>query len=163
MQQSASSGTAPISSILFHHEASCVPSARAAGLLTMIITESPLRNILLTYRSLLIAAPVFFPFPPLDVSVHISLTSSKSLNRGQNQIGKDWGNERSESGTSGWSVNQANKKGVMFRIATAARRHHFPLTNSCDDHTPSLDLITCDYFGHLPTLECSLAPPCTVH
>jgi len=54
-------------------------ASAAAGLFTTRITESPLRNILLTYRSLLIAAPLVFPFPPLDFSVHISFTSSSSL------------------------------------------------------------------------------------
>ena len=60
---------------------SCLPSANAAGLLTMIITESPRRNILLTYRSLLTAFPRVFPFPPLLFSVHISFTSSRSLQK----------------------------------------------------------------------------------
>lgn len=45
----------------------------------MMITESPLRNILLTYRSLFTAAPLDCPFPPVDVSVHISFTSSSNL------------------------------------------------------------------------------------
>ena len=63
-----------------HDEASfCSPSAKLAGLLTIMITESPLRNILLTYLSLFTAFPLVFPLPPLDVSVHISFTSSKSL------------------------------------------------------------------------------------
>lgn len=57
----------------------CACSASAAGLLTIRITESPLKNILLTYRSLLMAIPRVFPFPPLDCSVHISLTSSNNL------------------------------------------------------------------------------------
>lgn len=62
------------------HEEDSPPSpARAAGLLTTMITESPLKNILLTYRSLFTAAPLVFPFPPLEVSVHISFTSSRSL------------------------------------------------------------------------------------
>jgi len=54
-------------------------SARAAGLLTIMMTESPLRNILLTYRSLFTAVPLECPFPPVDVSVHISFTSSNNL------------------------------------------------------------------------------------
>ena len=60
-------------------DAFAASSANAAGLLTIKITESPLRNILLTYLSLLMAMPLVFPFPPLDVSVHISFTSSNSL------------------------------------------------------------------------------------
>lgn len=63
-----------------NHSASIFSSpARLAGLLTTIITESPLKNILLTYLSLFTAVPLFFPFPPFDVSVHISLTSSSNL------------------------------------------------------------------------------------
>ena len=56
-------------------------AAKAAGLLTTKITESPLKNILLTYRSLLIAIPLELlrAFPPLEYSVHISFTSSSSL------------------------------------------------------------------------------------
>ena len=54
----------------------------AAGLLTIRMTESPRRNNLLTYRSLLTAVPRVRPFPPLDCSVHISLTSSSSLKKG---------------------------------------------------------------------------------
>ena len=53
--------------------------ARPAGLLTTKITESPRKNILLTYRSLFTATPLVLPLPPLDFSVHISLTSSSSL------------------------------------------------------------------------------------
>jgi len=61
------------------------PAANAAGLLTTKITESPLKNILLTYRSLLIAVPLLLLLlfrdllPPLEYSVHISFTSSSSL------------------------------------------------------------------------------------
>jgi hypothetical protein len=62
--------------------AACL-SANAAGLLTMMMTESPLRNILLTYRSLLIDVLLVFPFPPFDVSVHISFTSSNNLEPGE--------------------------------------------------------------------------------
>ena len=54
-------------------------SAKAAGLLTIKMTESPLRNILETYRSLLMAIPRVFPLPPLLCSVHISFTSSSNL------------------------------------------------------------------------------------
>ena len=54
-------------------------AASAAGLLTTKITESPLKSILLTYLSLFIAVPLSFPFPPLEYSVHISLTSSSNL------------------------------------------------------------------------------------
>ena len=57
----------------------CAPADKAAGLLTTKITESPRKNILLTYRSLFIDWPFFRPFPPLENSVHISLTSSNSL------------------------------------------------------------------------------------
>lgn len=53
--------------------------ANAAGLLTTKITESPLKNIFETYRSLFIADPLCFPFPPLEYSVHISFTSSSNL------------------------------------------------------------------------------------
>ena len=53
--------------------------ANAAGLLTTRMTESPLKNILDTYRSLFIAEPLCLSFPPLEYSVHISLTSSNSL------------------------------------------------------------------------------------
>jgi len=56
------------------------PADKAAGLLTIKITESPRRNILLTYLSLFIDWPFFRPLPPLENSVHISLTSSNSLN-----------------------------------------------------------------------------------
>mmetsp|Transcript_11063 Transcript_11063/g.32817 ORF Transcript_11063/g.32817 Transcript_11063/m.32817 type:complete len:111 (+) Transcript_11063:1175-1507(+) len=59
---------------LFHEDA-----ANAAGLLTMRITESPRRNILLTYRSLFTAVPLDRPFPPFECSVHISFTSSSRL------------------------------------------------------------------------------------
>ena len=55
------------------------PPTKEAGLLTIRITESPRRNILLTYRSLLTTVPLFFPLPPLDVSVHVSFTSSINL------------------------------------------------------------------------------------
>ena len=55
------------------------PAAKAAGLLTTNITESPLKNILLTYLSLLMDVPRVLPLPPLEYSVHISLTSSRSL------------------------------------------------------------------------------------
>ena len=54
-------------------------AAAPAGLLTIKMTESPRKNILDTYRSLLIAVPRVRPFPPLDASVHISFTSSRSL------------------------------------------------------------------------------------
>ncbi len=73
-------------SLLFYEEPPPAPppAAKAAGLLTTKITESPRKNILLTYRSLLTA--VFrcdvlrdFDDPPLEYSVHISLTSSSSL------------------------------------------------------------------------------------
>ena len=58
------------------------PPAKLAGLDTIKITESPRRNILLMYRSLLIAVPrAALFFPPFDVSVHISLTSSNNLRR----------------------------------------------------------------------------------
>ena len=46
---------------------------------TTNITESPLKNILLTYLSLFIDWPRLRPFPPLEYSVHISLTSSNNL------------------------------------------------------------------------------------
>ena len=50
------------------------------GFETTKITESPRKNILLTNLSLLIVCPrVFLPLPPLDVSVHISFTSSNNL------------------------------------------------------------------------------------
>ena len=52
---------------------------RAAGFETTKITESPRRNILLTNRSLFITCPLCLPFPPLEVSVHISFTSSNNL------------------------------------------------------------------------------------
>jgi hypothetical protein len=42
----------------------------------------------LTYRSLLMAVPLVFPLPPLEVSVHISLTSSSSLLRRRKQCGE---------------------------------------------------------------------------
>jgi len=59
----------------------CSLDASAAGLLTINITESPLRKSFEIYLSLLIAVPLVFPFPPLLVSVHISLTSSNRLNQ----------------------------------------------------------------------------------
>jgi hypothetical protein len=62
-----------------HVTTSDEPGVNPAGLLTIKITESPRKNILLTYRSLLMDVPLEVPFPPLEVSVHISLTSSKSL------------------------------------------------------------------------------------
>jgi hypothetical protein len=43
------------------------------------MTESPRKNILETNLSLLIGFPRVLPFPPFDVSVHISLTSSNNL------------------------------------------------------------------------------------
>jgi len=52
---------------------------RAAGFDTIKITESPRKNILDTNLSLLIGCPRFLPLPPLDDSVHISLTSSSNL------------------------------------------------------------------------------------
>ena len=66
----------PTHNIKTYHEA-C--AANAAGLLTTKITESPLRNILLTYLSLFTAVPLLRPLPPLEYSVHISFTSSRSL------------------------------------------------------------------------------------
>ena len=56
----------------------------AAGLLTIKMTESPRKNSLLTYRSLLTAAPRVRPLPPLEFSVHISLTSSSNLSSNEN-------------------------------------------------------------------------------
>ena len=58
---------------------SYAPGTKAAGLLTTKITESPCKNILLTYRSLFVDVPLLRPFPPLEYSVHISFTSSSSL------------------------------------------------------------------------------------
>ena len=43
------------------------------------MTESPLKNILLTYRSLFTALPRVLPLPPFETSVHISFTSSSTL------------------------------------------------------------------------------------
>lgn len=52
--------------------------AVAIGFLKTKITESPLRNILAMYLSLLTGF-AFFPFPDLGVSVHISLTFSRTM------------------------------------------------------------------------------------
>lgn len=64
-----------------HDFASSPVLTSEAGLLTTRITESPLKNILLTYRSLLTTVPRFLPLPPLETSVHVSLTSSNKLNK----------------------------------------------------------------------------------
>lgn len=53
--------------------------AEAKGFLRTMITESPRRNILLIKRSRLTGCCFFFPFPDLGVSVHISLTFSKTM------------------------------------------------------------------------------------
>ena len=50
----------------------------AIGFLNTKITESPRRNILAMYLSLLTGF-AFFPFPDLGVSVHISFTFSKTM------------------------------------------------------------------------------------
>lgn len=43
------------------------------------MTESPRRNILEMYRSLLTGLDFFFPFPLLGTSVHISFTFSSTM------------------------------------------------------------------------------------
>ena len=53
--------------------------AAASGFLSTRITESPLRNILLIYLSLLTGLDFFFPLPALGTSVHISLTFSITM------------------------------------------------------------------------------------
>jgi len=63
----------------YHAAASLPPLTKDAGLLTIKMTESPRRNNLLIYRSLLTTVPRFFPLPPLEVSVQVSLTSSINL------------------------------------------------------------------------------------
>jgi hypothetical protein len=79
-----------ISPQIFTHQL----AAKAAGLLTTKITESPLKNILLTYRSLLMDVPRFLPLPPLENSVHISLTSSSNLEKRE---GDFWDDKRINS------------------------------------------------------------------
>ena len=54
-------------------------ATKAAGLLTIRITLSPRKNSFDTKRSLFTAVPLCLPFPPFDVSVHISFTSSRRL------------------------------------------------------------------------------------
>jgi len=57
----------------------CLDAAdAAAGLRKTKITESPLRNIFATYLSLLTGF-AFFPLPFFGVSVHISLTFSRTM------------------------------------------------------------------------------------
>ena len=51
----------------------------ALGFLKTRITESPLRNILLMYLSLVTGFAFFWPFPTRGFSVHISLTSSRTM------------------------------------------------------------------------------------
>ena len=49
------------------------------GFLRTTMTESPRRNILEMYRSLLTGLDFFFPLPLLGTSVHISLTFSRTI------------------------------------------------------------------------------------
>jgi len=53
--------------------------AVARGFLSTRITESPRRNILLIYRSLLTGFAFFVPFPDFGNSVHISFTFSSTI------------------------------------------------------------------------------------
>eukprot|EP00293_Proteomonas_sulcata_P020145 CAMPEP_0184312064 /NCGR_PEP_ID=MMETSP1049-20130417/46629_1 /TAXON_ID=77928 /ORGANISM="Proteomonas sulcata, Strain CCMP704" /LENGTH=186 /DNA_ID=CAMNT_0026627923 /DNA_START=89 /DNA_END=646 /DNA_ORIENTATION=- len=53
--------------------------AAHAGFLSTIMTESPLKNILLMKRSLLMGLPLCLPFPVLGASVHISFTFSRTM------------------------------------------------------------------------------------
>merc|ERR1711865_1277280 len=49
------------------------------GLRSTRMTESPRRNILLMYRSLLTGLAFFAPFPAFGISVHISFTFSSTM------------------------------------------------------------------------------------
>jgi hypothetical protein len=62
-----------------HDWSTSIGLAKLAGLATIKMTESPLKNILLMYRSLLMAMPRVLALPPLLDSVHISFTSSSTL------------------------------------------------------------------------------------
>merc|ERR1712001_3201 len=64
--------------ILFHIT-SHLSAAVAKGFLSTKMTESPRRNILLMYRSLLTGFAFFVPFPVFGNSVHISFTFSKTI------------------------------------------------------------------------------------
>lgn len=56
-----------------------VLAATTPGLRNTRMTESPLRNILAINLFLLTGRAFFFPFPAFGVSVHISLTFSKTM------------------------------------------------------------------------------------
>jgi len=62
---------------VYHHQDYF--SADARGFFRTIITESPLKNILLINLSLFTACCFFFPLPVLGLSVHISFTSSNTM------------------------------------------------------------------------------------
>ena len=104
--------------------------------------------------------PRFLFFPPLEYSVHISLTSSSNL----------WFGDVCDNNMMSWSLSRKHQRIDKKRIvANISRKHQQSkhtyrwmavLTNSYGDHKPWPVPTTCDYCEHWSILECCPWRPC---